>query len=58
MMELGAFSMSLAAKDLDASRAFYAKLGFEPAGGSQGWQNLRNGGRVIASVVQRCQQAG
>ena len=28
-MELGAFSVSLAVKDLEASRAFYAKFGFE-----------------------------
>ena len=27
-MELGAFSISLAVKDLDASRQFYEKLGF------------------------------
>jgi predicted lactoylglutathione lyase len=28
-MPLGNFSVSLAVKDLDASRAFYQKLGFE-----------------------------
>ncbi len=27
-MELGAFSISLAVKDIEASRAFYEKLGF------------------------------
>jgi len=32
-MELGAFSISLAVKDLAASRAFYEKLGFEQSGG-------------------------
>jgi len=32
-MELGAFSISLAVKDLAASRAFYEKLGFEQTGG-------------------------
>ena len=32
-MELGAFSVSLSVKDLDASRAFYEKLGFKRAGG-------------------------
>ena len=58
MMELGAFSMSLAVKDLDASKAFYAKLGFEPAGGGEGWQILRNGEHVSASFIQRFQQAG
>lgn len=42
---LGAFSLSLNVKDLTASQAFYAKLGFEPAGGdtAQGWLILRNG---------------
>ena len=34
-MELGAFSVSLAVKDLAASRAFYEKLGFEITGGDQ-----------------------
>ena len=48
-MELGAFSISLAVKDLAASRAFYAKLGFEPVGGdpAQNWQILRNGTTTI-----------
>ena len=44
-MELGAFSISLAVKDLEASRVFYGKFGFEIVGGdpSQNWQILRNG---------------
>ena len=43
-MQLGAFSISLAVKDLAASRAFYQKLGFVPvAGDGVGWQILRNG---------------
>ena len=48
-MDLGAFSISLAVKDLAASRAFYAKLGFEAAGGdpAQGWLILRNGATTI-----------
>ena len=47
-MELGAFSISLAVKDLDASRAFYETLGFENAGGDgEHWQILRNGTHVI-----------
>ena len=43
-MELGAFSVSLAVKDLSASKSFYTKLGFEVAGGeeSQNWLILRN----------------
>lgn len=32
-MELGAFSVSLSVKDLNVSRAFYEKLGFERTGG-------------------------
>ena len=48
-MELGAFSVSLAVKDLEASRSFYEKIGFEVVGGdpSQNWQILRNGGHTI-----------
>ena len=41
---LGAFSVSLAVKDLPASRAFYEKLGFAEAGGDgKNWLILRNG---------------
>ena len=42
---LGAFSVSLAVKDLPASRDFYRTLGFGPVGGKleQGWLILRNG---------------
>lgn len=42
-MKLGAFSISLAVKDLKASRDFYMKLGFEEAGGDmdQNWLILR-----------------
>ena len=48
-MELGAFSISLAVKDIAAARDFYARLGFAPAGGdaAQGWLILRNGSCVI-----------
>lgn len=48
-MELGTFSVSLAVKDLEASKAFYAKLGFAPFAGeaAQGWLILRNGPCVI-----------
>ncbi len=44
-MDLGAFSISLAVKDIAASRAFYAHLGFAEVGGdaAQGWLILRNG---------------
>lgn len=46
---LGAFSVSLAVKDLIASREFYGKLGFEPVGGKleQNWLILRNGTATI-----------
>lgn len=48
-MQLGKFSVSLTVKDLAASRAFYAKLGFEPVAGDpeQNWQVLRNGDVTI-----------
>ena len=48
-MELGAFSVSLAVEDLEASRVFYEKFGFEVVGGdpSQNWQILRNGDYTI-----------
>ena len=48
-MKLGAFSLSLNVKDIAVSKAFYAKLGFEPFGGdeAQGWLILRNGETVI-----------
>ena len=42
-MKLGNFSVSLAVKDLAASRAFYEKLGFRPVGGNgKSWLILRN----------------
>ena len=48
-MQLGAFSISLAVKDLAASRAFYEKFGFEAFGGdaAQNWLILKNGDHVI-----------
>ena len=48
-MDLGNFSVSLAVKDLAASRAFYEKLGFVAMGGEpeQGWLILRNGAAII-----------
>ena len=48
-MNLGAFSVSLAVKDLAVSRDFYEKLGFEPVGGDpeQNWLILRNGDHVL-----------
>lgn len=48
-MELGNFSVSLAVKDIAASRAFYENLGFSMFGGNQadGWLILRNDTAVI-----------
>jgi catechol 2,3-dioxygenase-like lactoylglutathione lyase family enzyme len=48
-MELGAFSVSLAVKDIKASREFYEKFGFKPFAGNaaQNWLILKNGDRVI-----------
>ena len=48
-MQLGAFSISLAVKDIAASRAFYEKFGFKIFGGdaSRNWLILKNGEHVI-----------
>lgn len=48
-MKLGAFSISLAVKDIEASRAFYEKFGFKTFGGNaaQNWLILKNGDHVI-----------
>ena len=48
-MQLGAFSISLAVKNLGASRSFYEKLGFAVFAGdaNENWLILRNGDSVI-----------
>ena len=48
-MELGNFSVSLAVKDIQASKAFYEKLGFQVFFGdvSQNWLILKNGDHAI-----------
>ena len=48
-MDLGSFSISLSVKDIRASQAFYAKLGFEPISGKveENWLILRNRDHVI-----------
>ena len=48
-MELGAFSISLAVKNIEASRSFYEKFGFQVFGGNaaQNWLILKNGDHVI-----------
>jgi lactoylglutathione lyase len=48
-MDLGAFSISLAVKDVEASKAFYEKFGFKVFGGdiTQNWLIMKNGDHVI-----------
>lgn len=48
-MKLGAFSVSLSVKDIEASADFYQNLGFEQFGGdiTQNWLILKNGATVI-----------
>ena len=48
-MELGNFSVSLAVKDIAASRSFYEKLGFSVFGGdqAQNWLIMKNGAHLI-----------
>lgn len=48
-MKLGAFSISLSVKDLQASKAFYEKLGFSVFGGNaeQNWLIMKNGDHVV-----------
>lgn len=49
MMQLGAFSVSLAVKDLQASKEFYEKLGFSDMGGvpDEDWLIMKNGDVII-----------
>src|SRR6266487_245057 len=48
-LNLAAFSVSLAVKDLEASRSFYEKLGFKIFAGdsSQNWLILKNGDHAL-----------
>jgi len=48
-MELGAFSISLSVNDLEASKDFYEKLGFEVFAGEaeQNWLIMKNGDHLI-----------
>jgi catechol 2,3-dioxygenase-like lactoylglutathione lyase family enzyme len=48
-MELGVFSLSLAVQDLQASKAFYQKLGFIAAAGEEehNWLVMKNGDTII-----------
>lgn len=49
MPDLGTFSLSLAVRNLAASRAFYERLGFEVIHGeaAEGWLILQNGAAII-----------
>ena len=48
-MILGAFTVSLAVKDIQTSKSFYKKLGFRVFGGdvSQNWLIMKNGSCTI-----------
>ena len=48
-MKLGAFSISLAVKDIEVSKQFYQKFGFTVFGGNQAqkWLILKNGDHII-----------
>ena len=48
-MDLGTFSISLAVKDLEASKIFYEKFGFSVFAGnaSQNWLIMKNGEHTI-----------
>jgi len=48
-MDLGAFSVSLAVKNIETSKIFYEKLGFKVFGGdqSQNWLIMKNGDHVV-----------
>ena len=48
-MELGAFSISLAVKDLEVSKTFYEKFGFQVFAwdAAQNWLIMKNGDHTI-----------
>ncbi|MGL5891313.1 MAG: VOC family protein [Bacteroidia bacterium] len=48
-MKLGAFSISLAVKNIQASKTFYENLGFSAFGGNieQKWLILKNGNAIV-----------
>ena len=53
-MKLGAFSVSLAVKDIKASKAFYEKFGFSKFGGSEAhnWLILRSEEGTLIGLFQ------
>ena len=48
-MKLGAFSISLNVKDINASKQFYENLGFKVFGGdiTQNWLIMKNGNSIV-----------
>ena len=54
-MDLGVFSISLAVKDLEASRSFYEKFGFKAFAGaaSQNRLIMKNGEHVAVQLRRR-----
>jgi len=62
-MELDAFSISLAVKDIEASRKFCEKFGFKVFAGdaSQNWLILKNGDHAIGlfqGMFESCRLEG
>jgi predicted enzyme related to lactoylglutathione lyase len=53
-MKLGAFSVSLHVKDIQASKSFYEKLGFSVSGGdaAQNWLIMKNDDDHIIGLFQ------
>ena len=51
-MQLGAFSISLAVRDLAASRSFYEKFGFAVTGGDGGKYLIMVNGTAIIGLFQ------
>ena len=52
-LELGAFSISLAVTDLEASREFYEKLGFRTTGGDGEGYLIMVNGLVVLGLFQQ-----
>jgi len=51
-MDLGAFSVSLAVQDLQTSKAFYERLGFEETGGDGKVYLIMVNGRTVLGLFQ------
>ena len=55
-MDLGAFSISLSVKHLEASRDFYEKFGFSQMGGGEGYLMMVNGS-AVSDCTRGCLRA-